>query len=337
MYPYHSGWMWMWTILWLPNCARRWRAVKVLSRHWSYRLHNIVLIKISTWMKHLHGAKCHYRSAGQRTYITPGNLATAYEKLSRIPEADSVMNEALLIATANQYTAYGRILIGQKRADKALEILKASQKRYGDVFGVNSGLVNGYSAKTDFKMHRNMQKKLWHRPDDASKKQLEAMILKLKEGKILTSKPGYRNILSHWIKHMKHAISWFEIPTSDINRAQKFYETIFGITMTAIDMENIKMRMFPLDNPMDGVGGALVDSGGFHKASPTEGPLIYLNGNPTASGYWIKWKLPAEKYWCRKWRSVLNTAIWQLYSIPKATASHFTIFQNQCSNFIHHH
>jgi uncharacterized protein len=79
---------------------------------------------------------------------------------------------------------------------------------------------------------------------------------------------------------MQHAISWFEIPTTDINRAQKFYETIFGITMTALDMPNIKMRMFPLDNPMEGVGGALVDSGGFHKPSATDGPLIYLNGNP---------------------------------------------------------
>lgn len=79
---------------------------------------------------------------------------------------------------------------------------------------------------------------------------------------------------------MKNAISWFEIPTTDINRAQKFYETIFGITLTEIDMPNIRMRMFPLDNPMEGVGGALVDSGGFHKPSATDGPLIYLNGNP---------------------------------------------------------
>jgi predicted enzyme related to lactoylglutathione lyase len=31
---------------------------------------------------------------------------------------------------------------------------------------------------------------------------------------------------------------------------------------------------------MMGVGGALVDSGGFHKPSATDGPLIYLNGNP---------------------------------------------------------
>jgi hypothetical protein len=31
---------------------------------------------------------------------------------------------------------------------------------------------------------------------------------------------------------------------------------------------------------MSGVGGALCDSGGFHKPSATEGPLIYLNANP---------------------------------------------------------
>lgn len=79
---------------------------------------------------------------------------------------------------------------------------------------------------------------------------------------------------------MQNAISWFEIPTNDISRAQKFYETIFGITMTAMDLPNIKMRMFPLDDMMTQVGGALVDSGGFHKASATDGPLIYLNANP---------------------------------------------------------
>jgi predicted enzyme related to lactoylglutathione lyase len=79
---------------------------------------------------------------------------------------------------------------------------------------------------------------------------------------------------------MNNAISWFEIPTTDINRAQKFYETIFGVTMSPMDLPNIKMRMFPLNDMMTQVGGALVDSGGFHKPSSTEGPLIYLNGNP---------------------------------------------------------
>ena len=79
---------------------------------------------------------------------------------------------------------------------------------------------------------------------------------------------------------MKNAISWFEIPTTDIDRAQKFYESIFGISMIPLEFPNIKMRMFPLDDMMTQVGGALVDSGGFHKVSATDGPLIYLNGNP---------------------------------------------------------
>lgn len=78
---------------------------------------------------------------------------------------------------------------------------------------------------------------------------------------------------------MKNAISWFEIPASDLNRATKFYETIFGVTLNPLDLPNIKMRMFPLEDMM-GVGGAVVDSGGFHKPSATDGPLIYLNGNP---------------------------------------------------------
>lgn len=79
---------------------------------------------------------------------------------------------------------------------------------------------------------------------------------------------------------MKNAISWFEIPATDLARATRFYETIFGISLIPMDMDNIKMRMFPLDDMMNEVGGAVVDSGGFHKPSVTDGPLIYLNGNP---------------------------------------------------------
>jgi len=45
----------------------------------------------------------------------------------------------------------------------------------------------------------------------------------------------------------KNAISWFEIPTTDLDRAQKFYETIFGINLVPLDVQMIKMRMFPLE------------------------------------------------------------------------------------------
>lgn len=80
---------------------------------------------------------------------------------------------------------------------------------------------------------------------------------------------------------MNNSISWFEIPVTDLNRAQRFYETIFGIQLMPMDMPNIKMRVFPVDDLMTGVSGALADTGGeFHKPSANEGVLIYLNANP---------------------------------------------------------
>lgn len=77
----------------------------------------------------------------------------------------------------------------------------------------------------------------------------------------------------------KNAISWFEIPAIDLDRAQKFYETIFDIQMIAMDMPQLKMRLFPIDDPMN-IGGAICSSGDFYKPSAENGPLVYLNGNP---------------------------------------------------------
>ena len=80
---------------------------------------------------------------------------------------------------------------------------------------------------------------------------------------------------------MNNSISWFEIPTTNLDRAVSFYETILGIQMIPMDMPNMKMRLFPVDDMQQGISGALVaDSGGFHIPSSSDGPLIYLNANP---------------------------------------------------------
>ncbi len=140
---------------------------------------NINLEEALTWSKMAING-----NGGQKTFITLRNLATAYEKLNRIPEADSTMTEALTIATANQYTAYGRILITQKRVDKAMEVFAASQKRYGDMFGVNNGWMSGYSAKGDFKNAiKYAEKALAQAPSEGAKTILQGQIAKLKEGK----------------------------------------------------------------------------------------------------------------------------------------------------------
>jgi predicted enzyme related to lactoylglutathione lyase len=77
----------------------------------------------------------------------------------------------------------------------------------------------------------------------------------------------------------KNAISWFEIPSTDIDRAQKFYEEIFDIKMIPMDMPQLQMRMFPTESPMN-IGGAICKSGDFYKPSADSGPLVYLNANP---------------------------------------------------------
>ncbi len=81
----------------------------------------------------------------------------------------------------------------------------------------------------------------------------------------------------------KNAISWFEIPAVEIERAQHFYETIFDIKMEFMDFDGYKMAMFPIEDPMNGVGGALCQVSDFHQPSANSGTMIYLNANPDVS------------------------------------------------------
>lgn len=78
----------------------------------------------------------------------------------------------------------------------------------------------------------------------------------------------------------RSAATWFEIPTTNFERAVKFYESIFHITMQRMEtpgaQEPIPMAFFPTEG--DGSGGALVYIQE-HKPA-TAGPLLYLNAQP---------------------------------------------------------
>lgn len=76
----------------------------------------------------------------------------------------------------------------------------------------------------------------------------------------------------------QHSISWFEIPTADINRAQQFYETIFGFEMVPMDFPSMQMRMFPVAD-QTGISGALTHAPDFYQPQ-ANGVLVYLNANP---------------------------------------------------------
>jgi predicted enzyme related to lactoylglutathione lyase len=75
-----------------------------------------------------------------------------------------------------------------------------------------------------------------------------------------------------------NSINWFEIPAADINRAKKFYETVFNINMESQNMMGMEMAFFPWDPGNGKVAGALVQSD-MHIPSG-HGVKIYLNGNP---------------------------------------------------------
>ena len=80
------------------------------------------------------------------------------------------------------------------------------------------------------------------------------------------------------MKATENALNWFEIPVNDIVRATKFYEAIFDIKMTQMEMGGMLMAFFPTDNMAEKVGGGLVQHE-MYKPS-MDGVVVYLNGNP---------------------------------------------------------
>ncbi|MDB5226869.1 MAG: hypothetical protein JWN78_1062 [Bacteroidota bacterium] len=73
-------------------------------------------------------------------------------------------------------------------------------------------------------------------------------------------------------------LNWFEISVTDIDRAKKFYETIFGIKMEQTEQMGMKMAFFPMENMSGKLSGGLVQ-GPMHKPS-ADGTKVYFNGNP---------------------------------------------------------
>ena len=58
----------------------------------------------------------------------------------------------------------------------------------------------------------------------------------------------------------KNAISWFEIPVLDFERAKTFYQTIFDFEMPEMIMDHLRMGILLHDRDGGGIGG--VYSGG---------------------------------------------------------------------------
>ncbi len=74
------------------------------------------------------------------------------------------------------------------------------------------------------------------------------------------------------------ALSWFEIPALDIERAQAFYEKLLGATMRRENIGPNTLAVFAYDE--SGVGGCVM-VGPQVPAPRADGSLIFLNAGPS--------------------------------------------------------
>jgi uncharacterized protein len=79
---------------------------------------------------------------------------------------------------------------------------------------------------------------------------------------------------------MKNAITWFEIPTTQLDRAQAFYEAALGRPMQREMMGPSEGAVFAYDPAADGVGGALLMGPTAPQVSGS-GTLVYLDASPS--------------------------------------------------------
>jgi len=74
-----------------------------------------------------------------------------------------------------------------------------------------------------------------------------------------------------------HAVNWFEIPVSNIDRAQAFYEKLLATPLRREHMGEHTLAVFPYDD--SAVGGCLMAGSGIEPSS--QGALVYLNAKPS--------------------------------------------------------
>ena len=70
-------------------------------------------------------------------------------------------------------------------------------------------------------------------------------------------------------------VNWFEIPATDLDRAQSFYETVLGIEMHRQDMGDLKMAWFPMVEGGEGATGTLVQNENYTPSHA--GAMVYFS------------------------------------------------------------
>lgn len=70
-------------------------------------------------------------------------------------------------------------------------------------------------------------------------------------------------------------VNWFEIPATDLDRAQAFYEAVLGIRMERSETGALRMAFFPMVDGEYGAAGTVVQNENY---SPSHaGSMVYIS------------------------------------------------------------
>jgi hypothetical protein len=72
-------------------------------------------------------------------------------------------------------------------------------------------------------------------------------------------------------------VGWFEIPVTNMDRAKKFYESVFNVKIEVQNFNDLLMGWFPFAEGKMGASGSLVKQADFYQPSKTAGPLLYFS------------------------------------------------------------
>jgi len=77
-------------------------------------------------------------------------------------------------------------------------------------------------------------------------------------------------------------VGWIEVPVRDMDRAKKFYEAVFNISISIHDLGGLLMGWFPNAQGKPGASGSLVKHE-MYTPSESAGPLIYFSCKDVAT------------------------------------------------------
>ena len=82
---------------------------------------------------------------------------------------------------------------------------------------------------------------------------------------------------------MQNPVVWFEIYVTDLDRAQKFYETVLAVRLDPLPSpeKSLEMRVFPMDPDGGGATGVLAKMQG--GPSPGGGTIVYFRCDDCAT------------------------------------------------------